>query len=73
MMPVQINKHHCMARKGRLKGFQTAYGLCCNLKPMRAQCMRSWQPLQIKAFAVVLIMAFDGGGVFPQPAIGEPL
>ena len=40
MMPVQINKHHCMARKGRLKGFQTAYGLCCNLKPMRAQCMR---------------------------------
>ena len=40
MMPVQINKHHCMARKGRLKGFQTAYGLFCNLKPMRAQCMR---------------------------------
>ncbi len=23
--------------------------------------MRSWQPLQIKAFAVVLIMAFDSG------------
>ena len=45
MMFIQINKHHlnkhhCMARKGRLKGFQTACVLFCNLKPMRAQCMR---------------------------------
>ena len=45
MMFIQINKHHlnkhhCMARKGRLKGFQTACGLFCNLKPMRAQCIR---------------------------------